>query len=156
MADSNLRFTVPASAYASAYARRYACAWAAALSLPIVCGIIAGFYDLRWWFITMMCLFIVYPMVLVMAWFSLTGQPSMAMRLRPQECAFSPDGNLSVSYYAFDSDDTDEPIATECHNIRSIRTYGKYAAVITDSPAKSNLHLIPTRLVPDSMINSYS
>ncbi len=150
-------FTVPAAAYAAVYARRYGAVTMAVAAAPLIAAMIAGFSDIRWWIIALMALFIVYPMVLVMAWLALTGKPSMATRLRPQCWHFMPDNDIAVDFLSFPKDEEEQTTVSTCRIstaqiVRSCR-YGKRTALFLAKDAPFDFLLIPSDLVPDYIID---
>lgn len=152
-------FTVPAKAYATAYARQHAGAWVAALAVPVLAAVVAGFYDMRWWIVGLMALMIVYPMVLTMAWLTLTGRPSMAMRLRPQQWTFGNGGSLDVDFFRFDvvADEAAgrSPVGEVTSAISAVKPCGAYYAVRLVAGAPFDILLIPSRMMPTELLNDY-
>ncbi len=149
-------FTVPAASYASAYGSRHLGTWAAVLALPLLASIIAGFFDIRWWFVGLMLLLIVCPMAVAMAWISLIGRPSMALRLRPQQWTFNDDGKIHVDFFHFDRSEHPEAIASENVCIASVSPGSRYTTVRLQPGARFDLLLIPAAMLPAAILNTFS
>lgn len=149
-------FSISAKTYAAARARQYAGAWAAALILPLVAAVIAGFFDMRWWFVGLMALFIVYPMVLTMAWFSLTGKAYMALLLRPQRWTFHKNRRLDIEFFRFDMEKDSEPMERRSITIKDIAPGSHYISFKAAPGQHFDILLIPAELVPAEYLNLYS
>lgn len=146
-------FSIPAKAYAAARARRYAGAWATALALPLIAALIAGFYDMRWWFVGLMALFILYPMMLTMAWFTLTGSPAMALLLRPQRWTFNGDKSIYIEFFHFDTEEHPEPVDRRTVTVRDVASGGRFSTVKAAPNQQFDILLIPSGLVPPEFLN---
>lgn len=151
-------FTIPSSAYTAVYARRYGAAALAVAALPLLLAIVAGFSDVRWWIIALMTLFIVYPMVLTMAWLAMMAKSSMTQRLRPQRWEFMPDGGFKAEFLHYPKDDEEQTVAASCtidrKQIAALRRYGSRSAFVLVKDAPFDFLLIPSDLVPDYIIDS--
>lgn len=149
-------FNISPKTYAAARARQYAGALTAALALPLTAALIAGFYDVRWWFVGLMVIFIIFPMVLTMAWFSLTGSPSMALLLRPQRWTFRDDRKIDIEFFRFDLEENPAPIERRTVAIRDVSPGSRYAIFKAAKNQSFHILLIPVELLPAEYINLYS
>lgn len=149
-------FSISPHTYAKARARKYAGAWAVALVLPVIAAVIAGFYDMRWWFVGLIVLFIIYPMVLTMAWFSLTGSPSMALLLRPQRCTFRRDRKVDIEFFHFDTEENPEPADRITVAISDADAGSRYITLKASPGQRLGLILIPVSQMPPEYLNLYS
>lgn len=114
--------------YAKSYARRHVAAWGFVASLPCIAAAIAGFYDNRYWFLGLMLLFTVYPMIPAIVWGKIVGRRSIARLLRPQQWTFDTDGNIVIDFFPFEHDDNVLPADTMTltrSRVMSVATEGK-------------------------------
>lgn len=149
-------FSISPQTYAKARTRQYACVWAAALAIPAIIAIVAGFYDIRWWFVGLIVIFIVYPMAITMAWFSLTGSPSMTLLLRPQRWTFRKDRRVDIEFFHFDTEENPEPAERLTVAIRSVNAGSRYIVLRTMPGQRFGLILIPVAFMPPEYLNLYS
>lgn len=112
MTDTGI-FRVPSTEFVKVAAGRrlWSVAWLPGLLL--LAAAIAGFADPRFWYLGLMLLFIIYPMVMSMAWFRMVGHRSMEVLLRPQ--SWTLDGeNLTVRFHFYHPDaDGETPAVKE-------------------------------------------
>jgi len=156
-------FSIPAASYAAVYARRYAALGLTIAALPLLCAIVAGFSDIRWWLIALMCLLIVYPMVLTMAWLALMARPAMSMRLRPQVWHFLPGGGFAVDFLRCARNGEDNSYAPEIaasltissNEITKAAVSGRFYALYLRQGCDFDFLLIPSALMPEALVNHY-
>ena len=143
------RFSVGAAAYVKAAARRrlWRIIWLPAILL--VAAAIAGAYDSRWWYVGLMLLFIVYPMVLSLTWLAMAAHPSMRWLLRPQQWSVSP-GGIDIVFFGYDDDSPAVgSLALDSSMLGTPEHHGPYWQIDTPThPHKIDFLLIPTELVP--------
>ena len=164
MQGSTEQFSIPSATYAAVYVRRYAATASAIAAVPLLCAIIAGFYDIRWWLIAIMCLLIVYPMLLTLAWLALLARPSMTARLRPQRWMFGQDNSVEVQFLHFPSagEDADgQAEVAETFNflpgdIDTISSSGRNSILRFRKERKFDFLIIPSDLFPEEMLNNYT
>lgn len=149
-------FSISPQTYAKARTRQYACVWAAVLAIPVIIAIVAGFYDIRWWFVGLIVIFIVYPMAITMAWFSLTGSPSMTLLLRPQRWTFRKDRRVDIEFFHFDTEENPEPAERLTVAILSVNAGSRYIVLRTMPGQRFGLILIPVAFMPPEYLNLYS
>lgn len=151
-------FSISPQTYAKARARKYAGAWAAALVLMVIVAVVAGFYDMRWWFFGLIVLLIVYPMALTMAWFSLIGSPSVALLLRPQRCTFRSDRKVDIEFFHFDFDTEENPEPSDRLTVAicGVDSGSRYITLKASPGQRLGLILIPVSQMPPEYLNLYS
>lgn len=157
-----MTFTPSASAYAAAYVRRKAGLVLGCILPPVIAAAIAGLFDMRWWFVGLMLLFIVLPMALSMAWFTLIAKPEMAVRLRPQKWNFTPDGGAEIEFYRFPAtDDTEDTFVLADtfsftpSDITDIVEEGNNTRFCLHKGSRFDILLIPTPLCPPAINSLY-
>lgn len=149
-------FTVPAKEYAKAMASRHSGMLAAAAIVPILILAIAGFYDLRWWLVGLMLLMLVYPMMLTIGWFAVTGRPSMGLLLRPQRWSFGNGNSIHISFYRFDTDKNHEPVDSENVVVDSVDYGSRYCTLRLKPGSRFDVLLIPSGIVPQAFLNAFT
>ena len=145
------QFSVAAAVYVKAEARRrlWGVIWLPALLLAATA--VAGYFDNRFWFLGLLLLFIVYPMVLSLTWLSLASRPAMRWLLRPQKVIFEP-GKTTVDFYGYDED---APVVASLSlsdgDITDVEQTGKYVTVfLRENSFGIDFLLIPTEILsPD-------
>lgn len=148
-------FSCPSGVYVRAVAKRLLRRW---LWLPVLvtAGLAAAaFADIRFAYVLLMAVFVVYPMVLTMVWLSLTGSPHAVQALRPQRWTFGhgADNALTVEFFRFDPEEPENPgqaVATEAYaatDIERIDRSGGYTYVWLRRPSGALL-AIPTAMTP--------
>ena len=165
------RFSVCATAYVKVAARRRLWCIIPLPALALLACAVAGFADMRWWYVGLMLLFIVFPMVLSFTWIVMAAHPAMRWLLRPQCWTFSP-GAVEVDFFHFPpagpdtsdrsdrTDNTDSPdglnsdipvehLHIELRDITEAETVGQYRVLdLSGRPLKIDFLLIPNELVP--------
>lgn len=106
------RFSIPASAYVNAMARRRLTTWSWVAAVAVIAAGVAGFADSRYWYLGLMLLFIVYPMVLSFTWIAVAGRRDVALLTHPQEWLFDDTDGISVYLYPFECDDDTQPVSS--------------------------------------------
>ncbi|WP_289822817.1 hypothetical protein [Muribaculum intestinale] len=148
-------YSVPAKEYAKAYFRMHAMLPCSIAAAGILAAFIAGFHDMRWWFVAMMAIFIIIPMGVAMAWFIVTGRRDITPRLRPQSLQIENDG-FALALYPFDYDqENPEPLETvifKADKLASCQYGSKYLKVSLAKGAMFDFLLIPIELIPSDSI----
>lgn len=109
-AISTSRFSLGPSVHARvSIMRRAAKSWMA-VALPFVALVIAGLiYDTRLLFIAAFGLFILFPTLILFAWYGLLTRPWAIASLFPQQVTLHPDSEVTVDYFAGPDSDTVSP-----------------------------------------------
>lgn len=161
------RFSVSSAAYVKVAARRRMWRIIPIPALALLAAAAAGFADPRWWYVGLMLLFIVFPMVLSFTWMVMAAHPAMRWLLRPQQWTFTPDA-VEVNFFPFlpaesdkadRSDESDKPDPADdlpVEHLRiplkdmteadSVSTYRVFDLPLR--PLKIDFLLIPRDLVP--------
>lgn len=158
------KFSIRPSVHARlALARRSARFWMA-LALPFLILIVAGFYyDIRLLYVAAIILFILFPTLALIAWYSLLSRPSAVNATFPQTVKFNRDDEITVRYYplpsstpqpgqesaALPGDDIRPKVPAEliipASDVTDCRLYGDY---IDMSYGAGNELLIPISALP--------
>lgn len=145
------RYTVPASAYIKAEVRKRLWRFWWLIAAVMLVPAIAGCYDSRYWYVLLMLLFIVQPMVLSFTWFALAAHKSMQWRLRPQETEVGQNG-LIVRFYPYDDPDAAAVDVLEIpfDAIAALERQSGYLMVALTKPNKMNISflLLPADIIP--------
>lgn len=73
---------------------------------PVTALVIAGLvYDTRLFYVAMMVVFVLYPALLLFAWYGLLSRPWTVASMFPQQVALYHDGTLTVTYRALPAKD---------------------------------------------------
>ncbi len=145
------RFTPGAAPYVRAEALRRISRlwWLPALALIVL--VACGFSDTRFFFLALMLLFIVYPMVLSMMWITLAGNKALVLFSRPQEWTFS-DEAFEVRFFPYDADADTPPLSTlrvPYSEVTAVEDKGKHLLICAHSlPCSFPFLLTPAGTVP--------
>lgn len=151
-------FRCPPAVYVRGKAKRLLKRYLWLPALLTIVLIVASCFDIRFAYLLVMVLFVVYPMVLTFIWITITGQKHAVMATRPQRWTFgeSAENALEVEYYRFDTDDSaDAPAqAVDCKvycadSIERIERSGSYTYVWLRHP-KGALLAIPSEYTPSA------
>ena len=150
------RFTVGASEYVKTDARQRLSHWWWCIAVPVVALCIAGIVDSRYFYLALMLIFIVYPMLLSFAWLATAAHKTMPRLTRPQEWQFSADAFV-VDFYPFENTEDSIPLKTiriSNNDITDIRRTGKYWQFIVKAQVYDiKFLLIPAEYVPAENID---
>ena len=131
-------YTVAASAYVNAEARRYIAKWWWAVAAAPAALAVAGAHDMRFLYLALMLVLVVYPMVLSMMWIVLAGRPSTSMLARPQHLSIDGDG-ATLFFHAFPKYDEAEgeviaSVRIGAGAMQEAENHGKHFLVYIDMP----------------------
>ncbi len=103
-------FSVPARVYARALGLRLLRRWAWLPALATLGLLGLSFRDVRFAYVLLMTLFVVYPMLLTLGWLAITGKRHFVRAMRPQRWTFGSGDSpaLAVEFFRFQTDDSDE------------------------------------------------
>lgn len=154
-ANTTPRFSVSSADYVNVAARRRMWRFILLPALAILAAAAAGFTDPRWWYVGLILLFTVFPLVISVTWMVMAAHPAMRWLLRPQQWTFTPDA-VDVDFFRFptvESDKSDDlPVEhlriplkdmTEADSVSTFRVFDLPAR-----PLKIDFLLIPRDLVP--------
>ena len=166
-ANTTPRFSVSSADYVKVAARRRMWRYILLPALAILAAAAAGFTDPRWWYVGLILLFTVFPLVLSVTWMVMAAHPAMRWLLRPQRWTFTPDA-VEVDFFRFPpavsdlsdksdrSDKSDPADALPVEHLRiplkdmteadSVSTYRVFD--LAPRPLKIDFLLIPRDLVP--------
>lgn len=166
-ANTTPRFSVSSADYVNVAARRRMWRFILLPALAILAAAAAGFTDPRWWYVGLILLFTVFPLVISVTWMVMAAHPAMRWLLRPQQWTFTPDA-VEVDFFRFptvesdmsdtsDKSDKSDPAddlpvehlriplkdMTEADSVSTFRVFDLPAR-----PLKIDFLLIPRDLVP--------
>ncbi len=163
-AHTTPRFSVSSADYVKVAARRRMWRFILLPALAILAAAAAGFTDPRWWYVGLILLFTVFPLVISVTWMVMAAHPAMRWLLRPQQWTFTPDA-VEVDFFRFppavsdmsdQSDESDPADALPVEHLRiplkdmteadSVSTYRVFD--LAPRPLKIDFLLIPRDLVP--------
>lgn len=110
-AHTTARFSVSASDYVNTRARQLAGRWWWLPALPVSALAILGFGDNRLWYLAMMVIFVIYPMILSLTWLKMAAEPSVQWLTRPQRWHVGQQ-SITIDFFPFECDDDTEPLKT--------------------------------------------
>ena len=156
MPYNNKPYRIPASTYADAYKRRDAGILFALLVLPTATCVVAGCFDIRWFFIAFMWVMISLPALNALGWYGLMAQPDMVLRLHPQRISMD-NGALVLNFFEYqqlEQEDTsadttdDEPIpyrtvVIPISDIKDVRKGTTHVTITFRHGARFDFILIP-------------
>lgn len=166
MAVASRIFKLPATDYVKAVAGQLLFKWLPLLLAVIAILAVAAVYDLRWAYVLLITIFVVYPMLMSFAWIAVCASPDLLLCAHPQRWLFSSQ-TITVEFFplntSVDEDSEDsapaEPFASatvSTSGIASISTRGKNTIIrlAPDRSDKIRFLIIPTTYIPDGQLTA--
>lgn len=158
--DTTPVFSVPTRFYVRALVRRFLKRWlwcAVGIAVLLACLAVR---DVRFAYLLLMLVFVVYPMAMSLVWLSITGRRAFTLLSRPQRWTFSDEASaaLTVEFFAFGTE-ADEPgtpvesLALAESDIRGIER-GRQHTLIRVSPNFKPLQSVLILIVPSGFMPS--
>jgi hypothetical protein len=152
-------FKIATGDYASLIARRWLAQWWWAFALPLFASIIASTSDTRFVYVSLILIFIIWPMALSFAWFNYMLKPSAIRAVRPCVATFT-DQAVTLEYPAPKVDSNDDrpapaklsPVTLAWSDIKAIEQEGKLMLLITAIQGNkiADFTAIPTNALSDA------
>jgi hypothetical protein len=150
------QYNMTASEYTSLIARRWLSAWWWAFALPLAVTAVASFYDTRFIYVSLIIIFIIWPMALSIVWFRYALTDEAVRAIRP--CTATVDDDKFVFEYPdkINPDDGSiilkslKPVTIMFSDIKTIEQDGRFMVIIRNSDSRiSALTMIPTNAFSD-------
>jgi len=149
--DSGI-FRIQPARYAAAGVRRLVlrCAWpAAAVYAVLAWAGLRGDGDVRFAIVALIVTFMVYPLLLAFAWFSMLSSPEVLKACLPQSWRESDSGDgFDITYYNYDATDVSGEEHISADSIADVVRCGAYTCV---SIAGGRRLLAPADKLPDGL-----
>jgi hypothetical protein len=149
-------YSMTAGEYTTLVARRWLSAWWWAFALPLAVSAVAATSDTRFIYVSLIIIFILWPMALSVVWFryALTDQAVRAIR---QCLATIDDEKFTFQYPAKVNPDDGSlimkalpPITIKYADIKTIEQDGKFMVIILKSDSRiPALTIMPSSALPD-------
>lgn len=162
MAVRTETFKVPAAAYANAAARHLFFKVLPALLAVIAILAVAAGFDTRWAYVLLIVLFVVYPMIMSLAWMVCAAAPEVSLCTRPQRWEFTA-RTLTVSLLSENSEysENSENSRTVIHTITvrpadiaaiAVRGANTVLRLVPGDKNTVRFLIIPTALIPEGQL----
>jgi hypothetical protein len=151
------KYNMTASEYTSLTARRWLSAWWWAFALPLAATVVASFCDTRFIYVSLIIVFIIWPMALSVVWFRYALTDEAVRAIRP--CIATVDDDKFVFEYPeqVNPDDGSLIMKSLTHvilkfsDIRTIEQDGRFMVIIRKSDSRiPALIMIPTNVFDDN------
>lgn len=143
-------FTPGAAVYASTLARRLLIRFLPALLAVICIPAVWAFFDIRMLYLCLMLIFIIYPMIMSMAWIAVVAKPHVAMCARPQSWRFDGD-YVAVSFLAYDGETVVKCLRFEWKDVDVEFSAKRYIIDRRNAGDDIATLILPADLVPDNI-----
>lgn len=118
--------------------------------------LIAGFWDLRWVFIGLILIFIIFPIAMFNAYFYYLLTPDAKLVIGRKKVIFLDVGSIEVVYYTEDEDGQPIPSGLRqmlpATDIKFIKSYGSNL-IVGLSSGRPGFIVIPHDSLPDGLLN---
>lgn len=147
-------FRVSSSRYAAVEAKRWLARIGWIPAIAVLVALIAAMYDSRFLYVALMLVFVVYPMILTLAWLSLISRPLVIRRQQPQSWTIHCDGSVTVSYFDPDGNQTGTEFIPH-DAVSEVDNGDKYITLHLMSAPSDGIIMIPASLAPQDLTDRY-
>ncbi len=102
----------------------------AIMALPLAACLIASFFDIRWGFVALILLFLVFPMAMTYIYFDRLLTAGARRALSPKHLSIHPEGSIAIIYES--ADEENRPPETELvrfGDISDVTVMGRYLVI---------------------------
>lgn len=144
---STATFRTSPTDYLKLTAGRMATGLSVALALPIAACAVAAVFDIRWIFVALILVFLVFPLIVGYIYFSKLLTPAAQQALTPKHLEFLTDGSIAIIHESADEENQPlPPTRIGPTQPKTVKISGRHA--IIDSPALSYPLRIPLECLP--------
>lgn len=146
-------FTPGAAPYASLLARRLLIRYLPGLLAVLCIPAIWAFFDSRMIYVCLITLFIIYPMIMSLAWLAAVAKPEVTLCSRPQRWTFEGDV-ITVDFLDSEGVATVKSVCFRRGDAEMTRSGRNCVFAFDNSPDGISALIIPADKVPVNLINN--